>query len=131
MGLKYLDKWTYGHFMCGFFSRIIIFRNDRNKSFLFANGGHLFIEILEKNETPEGHKLESYKNHLTDCIAFLLGWLIMDFYFKKPIRNNILLRILKVIFGFILFSELTRELFPNCKGGVYDSSSTSVYKFLR
>ena len=105
--------------MCGFFSRIIIFRNDRNKSFLFANGGHLLIEILEKNETPEGHKLESYKNHLTDCIAFLLGWLIMDFYFKKPIRNNILLRILKVIFGVILFSELTRELFPNCKGGEY------------
>ena len=75
------------------------------------------IEILEKNETPEGrHKLESYKNHLTDCIAFLLGWFIMDGYYKQQICNNILLRILKVIFVSILFSELLRELYPRCKG---------------
>lgn len=46
----------------------------------------------------------------------------MDFYFKKPIRNNILLRILKVIFGFILFSEFVRELIPKCKGCEYDNS---------
>ena len=130
MGLKYLDAWTFQHFICGFFSRIIILRNDRNKSFLFANGGHLLIEILEHNETPDGHKIESYKNHLTDCIAFLLGWLVMDGYYKEPIRNNILLRILKVIFGIIIFSEVIRELFPRCIGGSFEGS-TSVYAFLR
>ena len=74
------------------------------------NGFHLFIELLEKNESPTKKQLESNKNHVGDIICFLLGWLLS--YHLNLNIPGILYPILWILLIYVTMHEIIREIFP-------------------
>jgi len=117
MGIQYYDIYTIGHFISGVISRLIIFPSNRLKSFYTSNGIHLLIEMMENNYHPNGTQLESFKNHVSDCIAFFIGWVLIDLL-DITISKSIYYILLFILFIFG-FSEITREIYPFKKYGAF------------
>ena len=113
MGVDKIDKWTLGHFIGGSMSGILIYPNDYIKSFILNNGFHFFIELLEKDISPDGEILQTFDNHLFDIIAFFLGWLLsikLELY--KYITNIYFYILLIIVFVLSTLSEVLREVYP-------------------
>ena len=127
MGIAIVDKHTIGHFGCGSLGYYILYNQNVSisKNFYIANGLHLLMELLEHNKDPMGRVLESNINHLTDIIAFLIGW-ILAYLFK--IEKYIPQTFYPVICIFMIYTvtlETVRELYPNNTGifnGCYKDS---------
>ena len=112
MGINMFDRYSLDHFMAGFISNVLLKSINMSSStnFIAANGFHLFIELLEKNESPRKKQLESNKNHVGDIICFLLGWLLS--YHLNLNIPGILYPILWILLIYVTMHEIIREIFP-------------------
>jgi hypothetical protein len=112
MGINVFDRYSLDHFMAGFISNGLLksIKMSSSTNFIAANGLHLFIELLEKNESPTKKQLESNKNHVGDIICFLLGWLLS--YHLNLNIPGILYPILWILLIYVTMHEIIREIFP-------------------
>jgi hypothetical protein len=112
MGINVFDRYSLDHFMVGFISNGLLksIKMSSSTNFIAANGLHLFIELLEKNESPTKKQLESNKNHVGDIICFLLGWLLS--YHLNLNIPGILYPILWILLIYVTMHEIIREIFP-------------------
>jgi hypothetical protein len=77
MGVRFVDRWSVGHFAFGALTQALIQTTGASTvfNFIIANYMHLFIELFEK-DVKFGKLSQSFKNHMTDIIFFFLGWLL-------------------------------------------------------
>jgi len=115
MGVKAVDKWSFGHFMMGVLSgylfRISSFTNVNN--FLITNGIHAFIELIEK-KSYKGVLLESCVNHVSDIVFFFIGW-VFSFALKNIQGTNVIV-LLWIVLLSVFLKEIYREIFPYSNG---------------
>ena len=112
MGKLMFDLWSYGHFLQGYLSRIIIFPNNIWFGFILSNIIHGIIEFSEKEKTPNGKVLETKKNKIGDTICFNIGWLLAYITsFKKINKYVYVLLCLILLIGYL--EQFLREIFPN------------------
>ena len=78
LGIKYVDKDTFGHFCGGVLSCLLLQYSNVPVAynFILANGVHYMIERTEKSVAPNGRVLETIENHIGDIIAFFVGWVV-------------------------------------------------------
>ena len=121
MGIEYIDTFTVQHLVGGLLSQTLLnsVGVSTRANFIISNGVHTFIECIEHNVSPTGKKLESTRNHVTDIIVFLLGWII-SFYFQidipEPFRT-----VACIILMLATVKEIGREIFPySCIGAFRD-----------
>ena len=70
MGTSWWDKHTYEHFRTGV---LVMLAFSSRRTFLIANLVHLIIELCEVHTCASGERMESFSNHVSDTIAFLIG----------------------------------------------------------
>lgn len=128
MGKSFLDIWSFGHFLSGFITFLLLKSIQINlfTNFFIANGLHFILEILEKNQTPNGIILETFDNHFGDIITFLLGWFIaskINFNSFTNLHNNIfILLFFWILIMIVYIYEIYKEIKPYNNGiikGVY------------
>lgn len=90
MGKKAIDKFTIGHFVSGVLSYMLV-RDTLNVStpvnFILGNGLHLLMECIELkviNGVYENFNI----NHITDIIAFTVGWILSYKLLKVKIEHK-------------------------------------------
>ncbi len=119
MGIEYIDIYTVHHLVGGLLSQTLLKYTgvSTHANFLISNGIHAFIEYGEHNISPTGKKLESTRNHVTDIITFLLGWII-SLYFQIDIPEQFR-TVAWIILGSATVKEIARELFPYSYMGAF------------
>jgi hypothetical protein len=116
MGLYPLDKYTFMHFICGYFITSTLLPTYPLVSMSITNILHLITELVVENEvTDTGIRIESNVNHATDIIAFLIGSILgviygCPFYDKK--ENAMRRVIVFCIMILITIQEVMREVLP-------------------
>ncbi len=121
MGINYIDIYTLHHFTGGILAQSLLNSLGMStcKNFIISNGLHSFIEYIEHNVSPTGKILENTRNHVTDILAFLLGWGI-SMYFHVDISERYQLLAWIILVASTL-KEVIRELFPySCIGAFRD-----------
>jgi len=121
MGIEYIDIYTVQHLVGGLLSQTLLNSTgmSMHANFLISNGVHTFMEYGEHSVSPTGKKLESTRNHVTDILAFLLGW-IVSLYFQIDIPEQFR-TVAWIILGSATVKEFARELFPySCIGAFRD-----------
>lgn len=116
MGLHPIDKYTFMHFICGYFVTSTLFPTYPLASISIANIMHLITELTIENEiTDTGKQIESAINHTTDIFAFLIGSILgvlygCPFYAQKEnTKQRIIVFSIMII---ITIQEVMREFFP-------------------
>jgi len=116
MGLHPIDKYTFMHFICGYFVTSTLFPSYPLASISTANIMHLITELTIENEiTDTGQQIESAINHTTDIFAFLIGSILgvlygCPFYTQKEnTKQRIIVFSIMII---ITIQEVMREFFP-------------------
>jgi hypothetical protein len=107
MGVNFFDYWSLGHCIMGSLSQALFESIGTNivLNFILTNFAHLMIEYFEK-DVKYGKLEESYVNHMTDIIFFLLGWYISYVInFSKYIPE----KSVSILFG-ILISTFLKEV---------------------
>ena len=84
------------------------------RTFLIANLVHLIIELCEVHTCASGERMESFSNHVSDTIAFLIGTAIGS---ELKRRLNLMpfwliCHILRVYILYGSFKEIYREVRP-------------------
>jgi hypothetical protein len=108
MGVNFFDYWSLGHCFMGSLSQALLQRIDTNilVNFMLTNFAHLMIEYFEK-DVKYGKLEESYVNHMTDIIFFLLGWYIAYVInFSKYIPE----KSVSILFGILILTFLKEVL---------------------
>ncbi len=75
--------YTFGHFIAGLLSQTLVSTSTNlslSSNFVITNLFHIFIEFLEKDKNKNGEIVETFKNHISDIIIFIVGWLVSDKY---------------------------------------------------
>lgn len=119
MGVLWFDLYTIWHLIIGLISHIIANSTTKNiiANFIICNGTHLIIEFIENNRDPSGRMLESSINHLSDVVAFLVGWLISFILNLKA--SGVFLKFLWSITMMIFIKEVFREVYPYSRFGAF------------
>lgn len=108
MGVNFFDYWSLGHCIMGSLSQALLQRIGTNilVNFMLTNFAHLMIEYFEK-DVKYGRIEESYVNHMTDIIFFLLGWYIAYVInFSKYIPE----KSVSILFGILILTFLKEVL---------------------
>jgi hypothetical protein len=117
MGVHPIDKYTFMHFICGYFVTSTLLPTYPLTSLSITNIIHLITELIIENEiiTDTGQQIESTINHTTDIIAFFIGSLLgvlygCPFYAQKEnIQQRIIVFSIMIL---ITIQEVMRELLP-------------------
>ena len=107
------DYFTVGHFLWGIIMVISIYPDQPLLSLIVANILHLIMEMLEKTvDERTGKILESTNNHMSDCVAFLMGTLV-GLPFTRYTKDNMHIRaVFGIVSMLIIIQEIGREVFP-------------------
>nr|QBK85577.1 MAG: hypothetical protein LCMAC101_01720 [Marseillevirus LCMAC101] len=108
MGVKYIDWWTLGHFICGIMSTMTISPRDPWLGVLVGNIIHAYTEFNE-NQYIKGVLKESNENHIGDIIFFFLGSLVGILFTPITIKYWIVRLIFLMILIAISIQEWGRE----------------------
>jgi hypothetical protein len=79
MGKDLVDIYTFGHFVAGLLSQTLVSTSTNlslTSNFVITNLFHIFIEFLEKDKNKNDEIVETFKNHISDIIIFIIGWLV-------------------------------------------------------
>lgn len=109
------DIHSFGHLFSGMLSYSLLRNQDISDVFNFSvsNGVHYLIEINEKNTSPDGRVLETYKNHMGDNISFLSGWVLGKYYgMNKYITSQNSIHLWTILL-LVMSKEFLREMYPN------------------
>ena len=121
MGIEYVDVYTFQHLASGMLTHSLLktIGVPTCTNFILSNGIHAFMEYMEQNVSPSGKRLENKRNHITDILAFLMGWCIsMYFNFEIPEQYRVFAWI---ILGVSMAKEILREMYPySCIGAFRD-----------
>lgn len=115
MGVSMFDIHSLGHLFSGMLSFSLL-RNQNIPTlynFIISNGVHYFIEINEKDITPDGRVLETYQNHVGDNISFFTGWMIGSYYKLDNYINSENSVYLWTLLLAVMSKEFLREIYPN------------------
>ena len=115
MGVGIYDYWSAGHFLGGYLSRAVIFPNNPLLSLIISNVVHLLIELNEVNISSDTKvEYESTKNHISDCVFFLVGWIISHVVIQK--YNVRFTKPVYITLSILLFGGFAKEIIEELDG---------------
>lgn len=108
MGKDLVDIYTFGHFIAGLLSQTLVSTSTNlslTSNFIVANFFHILIEFLEKGIDKNGKIVETLKNHISDIIIFIIGWLV-SYYNNIKVSERYI-----GILWFVLLIGAIKEIF--------------------
>ena len=111
MGLEYFDVFTIGHFVFGVLATAAICPEYPMIGMLTGNIIHAYMESTEL-DYRRGVQVESWKNHLTDLIAFFLGSIVGIFFAPYMLVHPVLRWTTVGIMMIAMIQEWGREKWP-------------------
>jgi hypothetical protein len=124
MGTTVFDIWSIGHFLMGILSQSLLQKAGimTPVNFILTNAIHLAIELFEK-DVKHGELSESYENHITDIIAFFLGWCLSYIINTSQYIPLYSVQILWGILLLVLVKEILVEIYIDKKQEINNAFS--------
>ena len=112
MGKKPIDEWTKKHALMGGISYLCLksVKLSSVQNFFIAQTIHGIIEIIEKTENKKFNTVESRVNHISDIIAFYIGWNVSYIVFRNVEVCTEIMVILWVYLLVTFYWEIKREI---------------------
>jgi len=108
MGKDLVDIYTFGHFISGVLVQILVSASTNlslTSNFVITNFFHILLEVLETDVNKNGKTVETFKNHVSDIVVFVIGWLIA-YYNKMKVPEKYV-----GMLWFVLLMFTIRDLF--------------------